>query len=151
MGKENESFRAAAENLHATMGKTDGSPIGAAAAAEQAADDTGKEEATYGPGEKFPEFLSMLLDGAAHVATIIATEDASVDEDVEITEDATELYVIAQTIDQIEGAISSMADELELEGHGDVAEFLRLATKKLGKGAKLARSNARDTLAILED
>ncbi|HIV77335.1 MAG TPA: hypothetical protein H9899_07405 [Candidatus Sphingomonas excrementigallinarum] len=145
---QNESFQTAASAARAVHdGATDGSPIGAAAAevSENATQDDSATEQTFGPGPSLPPFLGMLF-GSIMAAEQAAAEEA---EAAEIVEDATDFYAVAQKLTAMSNGAESFADSLELNGMGDVAEFVREAASKVRKGAKLARSNARETLVVL--
>lgn len=145
---QNESFQTAANAARAVHdGATDGSPIGAAAAevSENATQNDSATEQAFGPGPSLPPFLGMLF-GSIMAAEQAAAEEA---EAAEIVEDATDFYAVAQKLTAMSNGAESFADSLELNGMGDVAEFVREAASKVRKGAKLARSNARETLVVL--
>lgn len=149
MGYENnqgfQAAAAAARDIH--DGATDGSPIGAAAAevSENATQDDSATEQAFGPGPNLPPFLEMIF-GSMMAEAVAAAEEA---ETAEIVEDATDFYAVAQKLTAMSNGAESFADSLELNGMGDVAEFVREAASKVRKGAKLARSNARETLVVL--
>ena len=149
---QNESFQTAANAARAVHdGATDGSPIGAAAAevSENATQDDSATEQAFGPGPSLPPFLGMLF-GSIMAAELAAEEAAAEEaETAEIVEDATDFYAVAQKLTAMSNGAESFADHLELNGMGDVAEFVREAASKVRKGAKLARSNARETLVVL--
>ncbi|WP_375292180.1 hypothetical protein [Sphingomonas melonis] len=132
-----------------TTGATDGSPIGAAAAEVNETptqDDTATAtEQAFGPGPNLPPFLEMIF-GSIMAAEQAAAEEA---ETAEIVDDATDFYAVAQKLTAMSNGAEAFADSLELNGMGDVAEFVREAASKARKGAKLARSNARETLVVL--
>lgn len=145
---QNESFQTAASAARAVHdGATDGSPIGAAAAEvnDNATQDDSATEQAFSPGPNISSFFDMIF-GSMMAEAVAAAEEA---ETAEIVEDATDCYAVAQKLTAMSTGAESLADHLELNGMGDVAEFVREAASKMRKGAKLARSNARETLVVL--
>lgn len=65
----------------------------------------------------------------------------------EAENDASEYYLVAQTLTTLAAGAEALADTLELKGMSDVADFVRDAASKARKGARVARENAQDVFS----
>lgn len=158
----NESFKAAAADARAVhdgvvagnitgnitgasatavFGSTCGSPIGAAAAeiSENVAELPRTKENALGIRAFIDSFMADMVGEAVSAA-----------ETAEVVADAENQFATAQALTAMSTGAEALADKLELEGQGDVAEFVRIAAKATRKGAKLARRNATDTLTLVD-
>lgn len=145
MGYENNASlsaaAAAAQAIHDRA--TSGSPIGAAAAqvAEEAATDAPPTAGTV------PDFIRLILESIIERSVEADINAAADQEEEELLDDAAGDFAVAQQLTVMFNNAEVFADTLEMNGKGDVAEFVREAAKLVRKGANLARANARDVLA----